>query len=143
MIIVSIINNCGAVLYKLKLLLVLNLYCSTVPLVGSWLVNVSVSELMNIHRAGRCSRSDGKSNPFTGRKFTNSPGSPSKLWFGTGSTRLRLLRGNRTSHAHNLDLCKGLLKMQLKCSPERECNYTNRLMGHYWHIYHVLGPSLA
>ena len=53
-------------------------------------------------------------SPFTGRKFTNSPGSPSKHWFGTGSTRLRLLRGNRTSHAHNLDLCKGLLKMQLK-----------------------------
>ena len=28
--------------------------------VGSWLMNVSVSELMNIHRAGRCSRSGGK-----------------------------------------------------------------------------------
>ena len=26
---------------------------------------------------------------------------------------------------------KVVLKMQLKCSPERECNYTNRLMGHY------------
>ena len=33
-------------------------------------------------------------------------GSPSKLSFGTGSTRLRLLRGNGTSHAHNHDLCK-------------------------------------
>ena len=28
--------------------------------VGLWLVNVSVSELMNIHRAGCCSRSGGK-----------------------------------------------------------------------------------
>ena len=32
----------------------------SVHAVGSWLVNVSVSELMNIHRAGRCSRSGGK-----------------------------------------------------------------------------------
>ena len=43
-------------------------------------------------------------NPFSHTKFTRSP---SKLSFGTGSTRLRLLRGNRTSHAHNHDLCKG------------------------------------
>ena len=42
--------------------------------------------------------------PFSHTKFTRSP---SKLSFGTGSTRLRLLRGNRTSHAHNHDLCKG------------------------------------
>ena len=34
--------------------------CNHAPPVGSWLVNVSVSELMNIHRAGRCSRSGGK-----------------------------------------------------------------------------------
>ena len=31
-----------------------------VPPVGSWLVNVSVSEPINIHRAGRCSRSGGR-----------------------------------------------------------------------------------
>ena len=43
-------------------------------------------------------------SPFSHTKFTRSP---SKLSFGTGSTRLRLLRGNRTSHAHNHDLCKG------------------------------------
>ena len=43
-------------------------------------------------------------NPFSHKKFTRSP---SKLSFGTGSTRLRLLRGNGTSHAHNHDLCKG------------------------------------
>ena len=33
-----------------------------VLLVGSWLVNVSISELMNIHRAGHCSRSAGNLN---------------------------------------------------------------------------------
>ena len=43
-------------------------------------------------------------NPFSHTKFTRSP---SKLSFGTGSTRLRLLRGKGTSHAHNHDLCKG------------------------------------
>ena len=43
-------------------------------------------------------------NPFSHTKFTRSL---SKLSFGTGSTRLRLLRGNGTSHAHNYDLCKG------------------------------------
>ena len=46
----------------------------------------------------------GQLNPFSHKKFTRSP---SKLSFGTGSTRLRLLRGNGTSHAHNHDLCKG------------------------------------
>ena len=43
-------------------------------------------------------------SPFSHTKFTRSP---SKLSFGTGSTRLRLLHGDRTSHAHNHDLCKG------------------------------------
>ena len=33
--------------------------------------------------------------------------------------------------------------MQLKCTPERECNYTNRLMGHNRHIYHALDSSFA
>ena len=37
-------------------------------------------------------------------KFTVSS---SNLSFGTGSTRLRLLRGNRTSHACNHDFCIG------------------------------------
>ena len=36
----------------------------------------------------------------------------------------------RASHTISIS-AKGLLKMQLKCSPESECNYTNRLMGHY------------
>ena len=48
--------------------------------------------------------SNAHSIPFSHKKFTRSP---SKLSFGTGSTRLRLLRGNGTSHAHNHDLCKG------------------------------------
>ena len=37
--------------------------------------------------------------PFTGRKFTNSPGSPSKPSFGTGSTRLRLLRARQPNES--------------------------------------------
>ena len=42
---------------------------------------------------------------------------PSKLSFGTGSTRLRLLRGNRTRHAHNLDLCKGVAQDAAQMQP--------------------------
>ena len=67
-------------------------------------------------------------NPFGHRKFMSSPSRPS---LGTGSTRLRLLPGNRTSHAPIIDLCKRLLKMQLKCSPERECKQSNRVMRQY------------
>ena len=48
-------------------------------------------------------------NPFSHTKFTRSR---SKLSFGTGSTRMRLLRGNRTSHAHNHVLCKDADQMQ-------------------------------
>ena len=53
-------------------------------------------------------------NPFSHAKFTRSP---SKLSFGTGSTRLRLLRGNRTSHAHNHDLCKGGIQAAAQMQP--------------------------
>ena len=59
----------------------------------------------------------GSAPAFTGKKFTNSPGSPSKLSFGTGSTRLQLLHSNRTSHAHNLDLCKGVARDAAQMQP--------------------------
>ena len=47
---------------------------------------------------------------------TGSP-SASKFSFGTGSTRLRLLRRNRTSHAHNLDICKGVAQDAAQMQP--------------------------
>ena len=53
-------------------------------------------------------------NPFGHRKFMSSL---SKPLLGTGSTRLRLLPENRTSHAQIIDLCKGLAKDAAQMQP--------------------------
>ena len=54
------INSVSYISFNIIPSLLLLLLLQKAKVVGSWLVNVSVSELMNIHRAGRRSRSGGK-----------------------------------------------------------------------------------
>ena len=64
--------------------------------------------------------------PLALSKFTKLLRSRSTLSFGTGSPWLRLLHGNRTSHAHNLDVCKGV-------AAQRENATTKLLQGRPLH----------
>lgn len=66
------------------------------------------------HKCSRLSNLKISTNPFGHRKFMSSPSRPS---LGTGSTRLRLLPGNRTSHAQIIDLCKGLAQDAAQMQP--------------------------